>query len=143
MQQSTRQNSKRSGLTKLISLATGFNCLSYMQFNISPLCRLCNEANETFWHLLTECPWLKTYTEDTLRQTSYNRRVATKKKYYTSVHSKRYRTYCHINKNATNNRYTKYTSNTQTIVPGDILKTLHFFHKLFRGTRMCLRYMTF
>ena len=28
-------------------------------------------------------------------------------------------------------------------IPGDTLETLHFFHKLFRGTRMCLRYMTF
>ena len=28
-------------------------------------------------------------------------------------------------------------------LPGDTLKTLHFFLKLFRGTRMCLRYMTF
>ena len=28
-------------------------------------------------------------------------------------------------------------------IPGDTLKTLHFFLKLFRGTRKCLRYMTF
>ena len=28
-------------------------------------------------------------------------------------------------------------------VPGDTPKSLHFFLKLFRGTRMCLRYMAF
>ena len=31
----------------------------------------------------------------------------------------------------------------EEVLPGDTLKTLHFFLKLFRGTRKCLRYMTF
>ena len=31
---------------------------------INPLCRLCGEENETFWHLATECPRPKTYLDD-------------------------------------------------------------------------------
>ena len=58
-------NLPRSHLTKLISIITGFNCLNYIQFKadptINPGCRLCGEENETFWHLATVCPRLKTY----------------------------------------------------------------------------------
>ena len=52
----------RAELAKAISIITGFNRLSYMQFKadpaIDPTCRLCGEGNETFWHLVTECPRL-------------------------------------------------------------------------------------
>ena len=62
-------NISRSHLTRLISIITGFNCLSYIQFKanpaINPLCRLCGEANETFWHFVTECLRLQSYRNDT------------------------------------------------------------------------------
>ena len=62
-------NISRSHLTRLISIITGFNCLSYIQFKansiINPLCRLCGEENETFWHFATECPRLHTHRNDT------------------------------------------------------------------------------
>ena len=62
-------NISRSNLTRLISIITGFNCLSYIQFKanptINPLCRLCGEESETFWHFVTECPRLKSYINDT------------------------------------------------------------------------------
>ena len=62
-------NISRSHLTTLISIITGFNCLSYIQFkvnpSINPLCRLCGEDNETLWHFATECPRLQTYKNDT------------------------------------------------------------------------------
>ena len=52
----------RAELAQVISIMTGFNRLSYMQFkadpSINPMCRLCGEDNETFWHLATECPRL-------------------------------------------------------------------------------------
>ena len=32
---------------------------------INPLCRLRGEENETYWHLATECPRLKSYREET------------------------------------------------------------------------------
>ena len=62
-------NISRSHLTRLISIITGLNCLSYIQFKanptINPLCRLCGEDNETFWHFITDCPRLQTYRNDT------------------------------------------------------------------------------
>ena len=62
-------NISMSHLTRLISIITGFNCLSYIQFKanptINPLCRLCGEDNETFWHFITDCPRLQTYRNDT------------------------------------------------------------------------------
>ena len=62
-------NISRSHLTRLMSVITGFNCLSYIQFKanptINPLCRLCEEDNETFWHFITDCPRLQTYHNDT------------------------------------------------------------------------------
>ena len=43
--------------------------LQHLQFKadptINPLCRLCGEENETYWHLATECPRLKSYREET------------------------------------------------------------------------------
>ena len=45
-------NISRSRLTRQISIITGFNCLSYIQFkansSINPQCRLCGEDNETY-----------------------------------------------------------------------------------------------
>ena len=62
-------NISRSNLTRLISIITGFNCLSYMQFkanpSINPLCRLCEEENEMFWHFVMDCPRLLSYRQDT------------------------------------------------------------------------------
>ena len=59
----------RSHLTRLISIITGFNCLSYIQFKanptINPLCWFCGEDNETFWYFITECQRLQTYRNDT------------------------------------------------------------------------------
>ena len=61
-------NLSRSHLTRLIAIITGFNCQSYVQFRtnatINPICRLCGEDNETFWHFVTECPRLRTCIED-------------------------------------------------------------------------------
>ena len=66
-------NISRSHLTRLISIITGFNCLSYIQFKanptINPLCRLCGEENETFWHFVTECPRLQSYRTETFLDT--------------------------------------------------------------------------
>ena len=53
----------KSSLSRLIQLITGHNFLSYFQFKldstINPLCRMCEESNETFFHLLTDCPALE------------------------------------------------------------------------------------
>ena len=58
----------RSHLSKLITIITGFNCLSYKQFKsnpeINPLCRLGSEANETFWHFIRDFPRLKTIRDE-------------------------------------------------------------------------------
>ena len=52
----------RAELAQAIGIITGFNRLSYIQFKADPLidpkCKLCEEENETFWHLVTECPRL-------------------------------------------------------------------------------------
>ena len=62
-------NISRSHITRLITSITGFNCVSYIQFkansSINPLCRLCGEENETFWHFVTDCPRLYTIRNDT------------------------------------------------------------------------------
>jgi hypothetical protein len=55
-------NLSKSSLSRLIQLVTGHNFLSYFQSKldstINPLCRLCEQTNETFFHLLTDCPAL-------------------------------------------------------------------------------------
>ena len=62
-------NISRSHLTRFISIITGFNCLSYIQFkanpSINPLCRLRREENETFWDFVMECPRLNSFRNDT------------------------------------------------------------------------------
>ena len=52
----------RQELGRLIRIVTGHNNLFYHRSNVdktsstSPLCRFCNETNETFYHFATECP---------------------------------------------------------------------------------------
>ena len=50
-------------LGRLIRLTSGHNHLNYFRSkldpSISPLCRLCEEEDETFIHWITECPVLR------------------------------------------------------------------------------------
>ena len=51
----------RCRLRRLIELITGHNNLNYLQSKIYPqdvseMCRFCEEEEETFEHLLNECP---------------------------------------------------------------------------------------
>jgi ribonuclease HI len=52
-------NMSKSSLSRLIQIVTGHNFLSYFQFQldstVNPLCRMCEQANETFYHYLTDC----------------------------------------------------------------------------------------
>ena len=46
-------------MTKWIEIITGQNNLNYVQskiYDIQPECRFCEEEDETFAHLLLECP---------------------------------------------------------------------------------------
>ena len=58
----------KSGLSKLIQLITGHNFLSYFQYqldpHINPMCRMCGEENETFYHLISNCPALSNLRRD-------------------------------------------------------------------------------
>ena len=53
----------RAIMARWIQIITGHNQLGYHQnkidSQIDPSCRLCEEANETFIHLLTDCPALE------------------------------------------------------------------------------------
>ena len=53
----------RLKMKRLVEIITGHNNLSYFQFKIdpdvNPLCRFCEEANETFHHFITDCPRLR------------------------------------------------------------------------------------
>ena len=55
-------NLSRQELGRLIRITTGHNNLFYHRSNVdktkstSPLCRFCNECNETFYHFATTCP---------------------------------------------------------------------------------------
>ena len=58
----------RSQMRRLIELITGQNNLNYMQTKINPgliseMCRFCEEE-ETFAHLLNECPCFNTHRRD-------------------------------------------------------------------------------
>ena len=57
-------NLSRESLSTLIKITTGQNNLNYITHkidpNISELCRFCEEENETFIHLLNECPVFNT-----------------------------------------------------------------------------------
>ena len=49
----------RDQMTLWIEIITGQNNLNYVQSKIkqiSPTCRFCEEEDETFFHILTECP---------------------------------------------------------------------------------------
>ena len=52
-------------LSRFIKIITGHNGLFYFKSRvdpqINPVCRFCLENNETFYHLVTECPvfWAK------------------------------------------------------------------------------------
>ena len=58
-------------MKRLVELITGHNNLSYFQFKIdpdvNPMCRFCEEQNETFHHYSTDCPRLRQFRIDTLR----------------------------------------------------------------------------
>ena len=61
----------RGQMRRLIELITGHSNLNYVQskiepLNISPLCRFCKEEDETFAHLLNECPCFLSYRRDLL-----------------------------------------------------------------------------
>ena len=55
---------------RLIRLLSGHNNLNYFQNlidnDISPLCRLCEEDDETFDHWVTECPVMRVHREEIL-----------------------------------------------------------------------------
>ena len=58
-------------MRRLIELITGHSNLNYVQHkidpvNVSPLCRFCEEEDETFAHLLNECPCFISYLKDIL-----------------------------------------------------------------------------
>ena len=57
----------RSQMSRLIELITEQNNLNYVQSKVNPglvdgLCRFCEEEDETFAHLLNECPCFNTYS---------------------------------------------------------------------------------
>ena len=60
----------RSQMRRLLELITGQNNLNYVQSKIDPtiseLCRFCEEEEETFEHLLNECPCFNSYRRDIL-----------------------------------------------------------------------------
>ena len=74
----TKQKSKRilklsrKQMTLWIEITTGQNNLNYIQNkinnNISPLCRFCEEEDETFPHILNECPCFRQLRCDILQQ---------------------------------------------------------------------------
>ena len=58
-------------MRRLIELISGQNNLNYVQHKVSKgavseLCRFCEEEDETFEHLLNECPCFITYKRDIL-----------------------------------------------------------------------------
>ena len=58
-------------MRRLLELITGQNNLNYVQSKIYPdsiseLCRFCEEEEETFEHLINECPCFNTYRRDIL-----------------------------------------------------------------------------
>ena len=63
----------RSQMSRLLKLITGQNNLNYFQSIIYPgkvseLCRFCEEEEETFEHLINECPCFITYRRNILEK---------------------------------------------------------------------------
>ena len=60
----------RLKMKRLVEIVTGHNNLSYFQFkadpNVNPLCRFCQEENETIHHFITDCPRLRQFRADTI-----------------------------------------------------------------------------
>ena len=61
----------RSQMRRLLELITGqsnLNCVQskIYQLDVSPLCRFCEEEDETFAHFLNECPCFISYRRDIL-----------------------------------------------------------------------------
>ena len=59
-------------MRRLLELITGQNNLNYVQSKIYPgevseLCRFCEEEEETFEHLIIECPCFITYRRDIIK----------------------------------------------------------------------------
>ena len=58
-------------MKRLLEIITGHNNLSYFQFkvdsDVNPLCRFCEEQNETFHHYITDCPRLRQYRTDNIK----------------------------------------------------------------------------
>ena len=59
----------RSQMQRLLELITGQNNLNYVQSKMYPgqvteLCRFCEEEDETFAHILNECPCFITARRD-------------------------------------------------------------------------------
>ena len=61
----------RSNLSILIQIVTGQNSLNYLTSKIVPThtdqCRFCEEEEETFIHLLNECPVFNTIRQELLQ----------------------------------------------------------------------------
>ena len=57
-------------MKRLVEIVTGHNNLSHFQFKVdpevNPLCRFCEEQNETFHHFITDCPRLRQFRADTV-----------------------------------------------------------------------------
>ena len=60
----------RLKMKRLVEIITGHNNLSYFQYKIdpdvNPLCRFCEEQNETFHHFITDCPRLRQFWNNTV-----------------------------------------------------------------------------
>ena len=66
----------RVELSRFIKLVSGHNGLFYFKSKIdpeiSPICRFCNESDETFYHFITDCPSLRLSRIDVLLDTEVN-----------------------------------------------------------------------
>ena len=60
----------RSQLSLILKITTGHNALAYhaskIDNEIDPTCSLCGEADETFFHFVTDCPRLRLTRADKL-----------------------------------------------------------------------------
>ena len=101
----------RAELAKAISIITGFNRLSYMQFKadpaIDPTCRLCGEGNETFWHLVTECPRLNSTRQKFFLDNTPKKDEWKISKLISFSDTQLYKTCSVMNRSTTHNQYMK------------------------------------